>query len=476
MKNQTEEMMRHRRRIGHNHLILYVCLIQFAIVAVPIVEGAVTSHQHTHASTVLQEYRGGTETVGSIGVVSYHRDITPEGTKDAGYGISTELINTVDVQNLSSVESPSSHNQDNNEKTLKDNEGNNLDVIMSILIPLMSTVFVSMCIAKVYCLARDDFRDEVNTTADSLQIDQTRPNARNLREILITVTYQRRAVLENFFSDAMPFSTVKTEDQDKTSHTDVQDPNKSNHTSCNDGSNHSEHDIENPKDITCPNTPDTIASIDDCYGDNFQDNRQELEGELHNSSTNESRRELFHTSVDSSNSSSLFLVPPEIAGISSDQGVRDKSTDAALTCRPVTLPVEAKQQYSEEVEDEEDKVCPICLDECDEGDEEIIQSKHCSHIFHKDCIFDWLEKHSDCPVCREHMITTEEVHAAAAILIENRKNDTMINRISKRLGISLTQRPATPPPSQQQQLSPPPSPNSIQQNEVSISSNVISDE
>ena len=207
MKNQTQEMMLlHRLRVGYTHLILYMCLVQFAIVAVPIVEGAVTSHQHTHASNLLEEYHGGTETVDSVSVVSYHRDITPERTKDAGYGISTELVNSVNIQNVSSVESPPpSRDQDNNEKTLNDHEGNDLDAIMSIVIPLMSTVFVSMCIAKIYCLARDDFRDEdnLNATADSLQIDQSRPNARNLREILVTVTYQRRAVLENFFSDAM---------------------------------------------------------------------------------------------------------------------------------------------------------------------------------------------------------------------------------------------------------------------------------
>merc|ERR1712226_1301694 len=45
-------------------------------------------------------------------------------------------------------------------------------------------------------------------------------------------------------------------------------------------------------------------------------------------------------------------------------------------------------------------ICPICLDQFNEGDV-VIVSKHCSHLFHKNCILAWLEKHDACPCCRE---------------------------------------------------------------------------
>ena len=30
----------------------------------------------------------------------------------------------------------------------------------------------------------------------------------------------------------------------------------------------------------------------------------------------------------------------------------------------------------------------------------LIVSKHCSHLFHKECILEWLEKRDECPICR----------------------------------------------------------------------------
>ena len=43
--------------------------------------------------------------------------------------------------------------------------------------------------------------------------------------------------------------------------------------------------------------------------------------------------------------------------------------------------------------------CPICLDSLDV--KEIMQTKVCSHKFHKDCLVEWLQKgHEECPMCR----------------------------------------------------------------------------
>jgi hypothetical protein len=43
--------------------------------------------------------------------------------------------------------------------------------------------------------------------------------------------------------------------------------------------------------------------------------------------------------------------------------------------------------------------CAICLDDYKHG-EAIQGSKNCVHVFHAECIMDWLVKHQECPICR----------------------------------------------------------------------------
>jgi len=68
--------------------------------------------------------------------------------------------------------------------------------------------------------------------------------------------------------------------------------------------------------------------------------------------------------------------------------------------------------------EEEKNVCPICLEPYGEGDH-IVASKHCAHVFHKSCIFSWLEQHQACPCCRVDMITDEEVQSTTLSVVVN---------------------------------------------------------
>ena len=44
--------------------------------------------------------------------------------------------------------------------------------------------------------------------------------------------------------------------------------------------------------------------------------------------------------------------------------------------------------------------CAICLDE----DITSIVKLKCGHLYHKKCIYPWLENHNNCPTCRELVI------------------------------------------------------------------------
>ena len=62
--------------------------------------------------------------------------------------------------------------------------------------------------------------------------------------------------------------------------------------------------------------------------------------------------------------------------------------------------------YSNDDQDEEKPVseltCCICLEKYEGGDE-IGWSRNpkCKHVFHKECIIEWLRKQENCPMCRK---------------------------------------------------------------------------
>ena len=57
---------------------------------------------------------------------------------------------------------------------------------------------------------------------------------------------------------------------------------------------------------------------------------------------------------------------------------------------------------------EENKKCIICLENFKEGDEGIFLP--CFHLFHKDCVNEWLKSHNDCPVCK-FKLTFENINS-----------------------------------------------------------------
>jgi len=57
------------------------------------------------------------------------------------------------------------------------------------------------------------------------------------------------------------------------------------------------------------------------------------------------------------------------------------------------------------------RACPVCLGEFEIGDKQ--RTLPCFHLFHKDCVDDWLQVHDDCPVCRRSIADTMRIIAAS---------------------------------------------------------------
>ena len=51
------------------------------------------------------------------------------------------------------------------------------------------------------------------------------------------------------------------------------------------------------------------------------------------------------------------------------------------------------------------KECLICLEEQKLGS--LACKLQCGHLFHKDCVKEWLQKHCTCPVCRFELETDD---------------------------------------------------------------------
>ncbi|CAH9088792.1 unnamed protein product [Cuscuta epithymum] len=66
--------------------------------------------------------------------------------------------------------------------------------------------------------------------------------------------------------------------------------------------------------------------------------------------------------------------------------------------------------YSSSSSSEDEDACPTCLEEYTEENPKIILK--CSHHFHLGCIYEWMERSDNCPVCGKEMAFDEATNPA----------------------------------------------------------------
>lgn len=86
-----------------------------------------------------------------------------------------------------------------------------------------------------------------------------------------------------------------------------------------------------------------------------------------------------------------------------------------------------------------DITCVICLAEYEKGDE-TCTGQHCVHRYHTNCLYQWLEQHTRCPVCRDEIVTDAEFQVAASKLMDRKRFNELIapKRVQEAMTLTRT--------------------------------------
>lgn len=91
------------------------------------------------------------------------------------------------------------------------------------------------------------------------------------------------------------------------------------------------------------------------------------------------------------------------AGAHTAQQQRSKGTPPASASTLRTLPRVKVSAY--DIAANESPECSVCLDSLVIGEPAL--RIHCGHLYHEDCVKDWLKKSNECPVCRWELPTDD---------------------------------------------------------------------
>merc|ERR1712072_426171 len=95
----------------------------------------------------------------------------------------------------------------------------------------------------------------------------------------------------------------------------------------------------------------------------------------------------------------MGVIPIEGVGGDEDAGPPPASEKVLRTIPTIVV-------TEEDLTDDTNKECCICLEPNEVGSK--VSRLPCGHLFHCDCIANWISKHCTCPVCRYELETSDE--------------------------------------------------------------------
>jgi len=94
-----------------------------------------------------------------------------------------------------------------------------------------------------------------------------------------------------------------------------------------------------------------------------------------------------------------------------------KEDSQCLSATAVTAPVTTAAITTFDGFDDDEDVCPICLDNFEVGDTVMFsRNNSCAHVFHEECLLQWLleQRENECPTCRACFIASPKKDLATS--------------------------------------------------------------
>ncbi|XP_031093209.1 E3 ubiquitin-protein ligase At3g02290-like [Ipomoea triloba] len=95
---------------------------------------------------------------------------------------------------------------------------------------------------------------------------------------------------------------------------------------------------------------------------------------------------------------------------SCEEGSKDYNSKSSLKLSTAKTTTGFAHIYYSSSSSEDEDACPTCLEEYTEENPKIILK--CSHHFHLGCIYEWMERSDNCPVCGKEMAFDETTDLA----------------------------------------------------------------